>query len=340
MDLNALQSFYDGYSVNAYEIFGAHMTEDGTIFRLYAPNAKSVRLIGDFNGWNREADRLFKSDLGFWETKIGGLQEYARYKYVIETANGEFIEKADPYGFYNENRPDWGNKVVSLYHDWQDGEWMANRDRNFAKPMNIYEVHMGGFRHNWADQWLNYGEMIDVIIPYVKEMGYTHIELLPLNEHALDQSWGYQQFGYFSVTSRYGSPRQLMEFVDACHNNGIGVIMDIVIVHFLKDSFGLGNFDGTPLYESSDPNYAESQWGTHYFDFSKNVVKSFLLSSAGLWLDKYHMDGLRVDAVSNLIYFHGDKRKGENTEATQSKADVGEDGTVKTEVYIALRTAR
>ena len=315
MDLNALQSFYDGYSTNAYEIFGAHMTEEGTIFRLYAPNAKSVRLIGDFNGWNREANFLYKSDLGFWETKIPYLEEYARYKYVIESARGEFVEKADPYGFYNENRPDWGNKVVNLYHEWQDGEWMANRDRNFEKPMNIYEVHMGGFRHNWADQWLNYGEMIDVIIPYVKEMGYTHIELLPLNEHPLDQSWGYQQFGYFSVTSRYGSPRQLMEFVDACHRNGIGVIMDVVLVHFLKDSFGLGNFDGTPLYESSDPNYAESQWGTHYFDFSKNIVKSFLLSSAGLWLDKYHMDGLRVDAVSNLIYFHGDKRKGENKEA-------------------------
>ena len=315
MDLNELQSFYDGYSISAYNIFGAHMYDDGTVFRVYAPNAKSVRLVGDFNGWNREANYLFKSDLGFWETKIPGLEEYARYKYVVESAEGKLVEKADPFGFYNEYRPAWGNKVVRLEHQWEDQQWMDQRDLNYDKPLNIYEVHFGGFKHNWADQWLNYGEMKDVLIPYVKEMGYTHIELMPLNEYPLDESWGYQQFGYFSITSRYGSPRQLMEFIDACHQNGIGVIMDVVVVHFLKNDYGLGLFDGTPLYESTDADFAQSQWGTYYFNFASNIVKSFLLSSAGLWLDKYHIDGLRFDAVSNLIYYHGDKRKGRNEEA-------------------------
>ena len=316
MNNKELQSYYDGYSVKAYDIFGAHFSEGGVVFRLYAPNAKSVRLIGDFNNWDREATFLKKINNEIWETTVGGLQEYAQYKYVIESQDGKLMEKVDPYAFYNEMRPGWVCKVVNLdEYKWTDEEWMKNRTLNFDKPMNIYEVHLGGFKHHGAGRWFTYYEMIDELIPYVKEMGYTHIELMPLNEYPFDGSWGYQQYGYFSVTSRYGNCYQLMMFIDACHKNGIGVIMDIVMAHFVKDSFGLIKFDGTCVYENSDPSKSESQWDTHYFDFAKNEVVSFLMSSAGLWLDKYHMDGLRVDAVSNLIYYNGDSTKGENNGA-------------------------
>lgn len=316
MNNKELQSYYDGYSVKAYDIFGAHFSEGGVVFRLYAPNAKSVRLIGDFNNWDWEATFLKKINNEIWETTVGGLQEYAQYKYVIESQDGKLMEKVDPYAFYNEMRPGWVCKVVNLdEYKWTDEEWMKKRTLNFDKPMNIYEVHLGGFKHHGAGRWFTYYEMIDELIPYVKDMGYTHIELMPLNEYPFDGSWGYQQYGYFSVTSRYGNCYQLMMFIDACHKNGIGVIMDIVMAHFVKDSFGLIKFDGTCVYENSDPSKSESQWDTHYFDFAKNEVVSFLMSSAGLWLDKYHMDGLRVDAVSNLIYYNGDSTKGENNGA-------------------------
>ena len=311
-----LQSFYDGYSLHAYDIFGAHFTDKGVCFRLYAPNARSVRLIGDFNGWDQNRTLLKKVNNEIWETTVKGLQEYAQYKYVIEQANGRFVTKIDPYAFYNEMRPGWVCKVVNVdEYKWNDAEWIGNRDRHFDRPMNIYEVHLGGFKHHGAGRWFTYYEMIDELIPYVKEMGYTHIELMPLNEYPFDGSWGYQQYGYFSVTSRYGNCYQLQMFIDACHRNGIGVIMDIVLAHFVKDEFGLIKYDGTCLYESDDPSKSESQWDTHYFDFTKNHVVSFLMSSATMWIDKYHCDGLRIDAVSNLIYHNGDSGKGENTGA-------------------------
>ena len=316
MDNKELQSFYDGYSLKAYNVFGAHFQDNGVVFRLYAPNARSVRLVGDFNNWNQEATYLHKVTKEVWEVKVDNLSNYAQYKYVIEQSDGRMVQKTDPYAFYNELRPGWVCKVVNLDEfQWNDGNWMNSRSRNFDKPMNIYEVHLGGFKHNAEGKWFTYYEMIDQLIPYVKEMGYTHIELMPLNEYPFDGSWGYQQYGYFSVTSRYGNAYQLQMFINACHNNGIGVIMDVVMAHFVKDSFGLVRFDGGCVYESDDPSISESQWDTLYFDFSKNEVVSFLMSSAGLWLDKYHMDGLRVDAVSNLIYHNGDSSKGENTGA-------------------------
>ncbi len=312
MDFSNLDSFYDGYGLKSYNFFGAHLNSAGVMFRLYAPNARSVRIAGDFNDWNDQTTFMNRNPLGYWELFVEGLKEYARYKYVIEQKDGKLVEKADPYGFYNELRPAWTNKVVSLDdYKWHDEEWTERRSRNFDKPMNIYEVHLGGFKHNAEDKWLTYYEMIDELILYLKEMGYTHVELMPLNEYGLDQSWGYQQFGYHSVTSRYGSPYQLMMFIDACHRSNIGVIMDIVLAHFVKDSYGLINFDGTDLYEMQ----MESSWGTKYFDFSKNTVRSFLMSSAELWLDKYHIDGLRLDAVSNLIYYNGNKQLGENNDA-------------------------
>lgn len=318
MDQNEMQSFYDGYSLKAYEIFGAHFTRqdgvDGVVFRLYAPAAKSVRLIGDFNGWDGGATYLHKVNNEVWETFVPGLAEYAQYKYLIEQADGKFAEKIDPFAFYNEMRPGWVCKVVDLdKYQWTDQQWMAGRTLNYDAPMNIYEVHLGGWKHHGAGRWFTYYEMIDELIPYVKDMGYTHIELMPLNEYPFDGSWGYQQYGYFSVTSRYGNAYQLMMFIDACHRQGIGVIMDVVLCHFVKDAFGLIRYDGTCLYESSDAARAQSQWDTLYFDFSKNTVISFLMSSAALWLDKYHIDGLRLDAVANLIYFNGDCTKGENT---------------------------
>ncbi len=311
MELSSVKNFYDGYGLDAYNIFGAHLSNEGVTFRVYAPNAQSVRVMGDFNNWNNAQYFMEKSKYSYWEIFIAGIKEYTSYKYVVETDKGELVEKNDPYGYYNELRPGWCNKVVSLDYNWTDADWLARRNRCFDQPLNIYELHAGGFKHNGQDKWLTYYEMIDAIIPYVKEMGYTHIELLPLNEHSLDASWGYQQYGYYSITSRYGSPYQLMMFIDACHQNNIGVIMDVVLVHFLKDTFGLGRFDGTALYESDQ----ESEWGTYYFDFSKNHVKSFLMSSVALWLDKYHIDGVRVDAVSNLIFHHGNKSIGENKEA-------------------------
>lgn len=314
MDLSTLDSFYDGYGMKSYEFFGAHLLSNGVMFRLYAPNAKSVRLAGDFNNWDIQKTFMNRNPLGYWELFVAELKEYARYKYIIEQNDGKLVEKADPYGFYNELRPAWSNKVVNLdNYKWNDDLWIEKRSRNFDKPVNIYEVHLGGFKHNEDDKWYTYYELIEQLIPYVKEMGYTHIELMPLNEHGLDKSWGYQQFGYHSITSRYGSPYQLMMFIDACHQNNIGVIMDVVLAHFVKDEYGLINFDGTDLYGMDK----ESSWGTKYFDFGKKTVCSFLMSSVELWLDKYHIDGLRMDAVSNLIYFDGNKDLGQNIKAIE-----------------------
>ncbi len=320
MDNNELKLFNDGYSLQAYNVFGAHFENrydtKGVVFRVYAPNAKSVRLVGDFNQWNKNANFLVKIADSVWEIFIADMQPYAQYKYIIETAKGELLEKADPFAFYNELRPGWVCKVVDLEeYKWTDEAWLNSRTRNFDKPMNIYEVHLGGFKHNADGKWFTYYEMIDQLIPYVKEMGYTHIELMPLNEYPFDGSWGYQQYGYFSVTSRYGNPYQLMMFIDACHNNGIGVIMDVVLAHFVKDAFGLVKFDGSAVYESIYKGKAESQWDTLFFDFGKPQVKSFLMSCVSLWFDKYHMDGVRVDAVSTLIYYDGNSDRGVNQDA-------------------------
>lgn len=313
MNEKLVNEFFMGEGINSYNLFGAHMVDKGVEFVIYAPNARSVRLAGDFNCWSNNTHFLKKDHRGIFYTYIEGLTQYSRYKYIIEQCDGKLVEKADPYGFYNEVRPAWSNKVVSLDFDWTDQNWMKCRSRNFDRPVNIYEVHLGGFKRDKDGKWLNYYQMIDQLIPYVVEMGYTHIEIMPINEHGLDMSWGYQQYGYHSITSRYGSVDQLMMFINACHNNNIGVIMDVVLAHFVKDSYGLINFDGTNQYELA----MDSSWGTRYFDFRKNEVKSFLLSSCNLWLDKYHIDGLRVDAVSNMIYYDGNRDRGQNNPAIE-----------------------
>jgi 1,4-alpha-glucan branching enzyme len=248
-----------------------------------------------------------------WSIFIANVNEWDLYKYKIENAHGHWVEKSDPFAFYSEMRPKSSSLVVNLRNfGWTDKMWMNKRTKHLKEPMSIYEVHLGSWRKKYAVEWLNYEELARDLIPYVKDQGFTHIELMPLNEHPFDGSWGYQATGYFSATSRYGTPKQLMEFINQCHQQDIGVIIDFVPVHFVKDYFGLIEFDGTPLFEYPNPQDAHSQWGTMVFDLWKEEVRSFLMSAASFWMDVYHIDGIRIDAVSNIIYWHGDKKRGVN----------------------------
>jgi 1,4-alpha-glucan branching enzyme len=333
-------SFYDSYSFlptltefdlylfNAgdhhriYEKLGAHLSEvdgiGGIQFAVWAPGARSVSVIGSFNGWDRRrhAMRVLGSS-GVWEIFIPGLPEGELYKYQIKTQDGKFIDKSDPYGFEMELRPSTASRVNILAgHSWTDNEWMsARRSTDYlAKSMSIYEVHLG----SWAripeegSRWLTYRELAERMVEYVKLRGFTHIELMPIMEHPLDASWGYQVTGYFAPTSRFGKPQDFMFFVDHCHTNGIGVILDWVPAHFPKDPHALGEFDGTHLYEHSDPRRGEHQdWGTYIFNYGRHEVKNLLISNALYWLDKYHIDGLRIDAVASMLYLDYSRREGE-----------------------------
>lgn len=313
-----LQKFHEGHCIDAYEYFGAHFEYDqtpGVRFNVYAPAAKEVILMGNFDHWG-DGVHMHRLDDGTWTTFIPNCSEWTLYKYKIHQSTGEWIEKSDPYAFSSEMRPKSANLVVNLQnYAWKDQEWVASRKKYFNQAMSIYELHLGSWvRHD--NHWLNYEEIASRLIPYVKQMGYTHIEVMPLNEHPFDGSWGYQAHGYFSLTSRYGTPKQFMSFVDQCHQNEISVIMDFVPVHFVKDSFGLRYFDGSALYEYPNPKDAHSQWDTMNFDLWKEEVRSFLMSCANFWVDVYHIDGLRVDAVSNMIFWHGNKANGSNDGAT------------------------
>lgn len=314
--LRITESFYQGCCVDAYHLFGAHPSfegEQGVRFTVYAPHARNVYVIGNFTDWAQRPIAMERTDfLGIWSVFVKGVREWDSYKYQIEDRNGNYFDKADPFAFYAETRPDTASKVYNFENiHWHDAKWMGERTRNFDKPLNIYEVYAGGWRRN-GEYPYTYLMMKDHLIPYVKEHGYTHIEMMPLNEHPFDGSWGYQASGYFALTSRYGNPTEFAQFVDACHQEGIGVIMDMVPVHFVKDAFGLANFDGEPLYEYPKKEDAESQWGTLNFDLWKEEVRSFLISAASFWCDIYHMDGIRMDAVSNLIYWGGNSDRGEN----------------------------
>ncbi len=309
--------FFSGHCLDAYHFFGAHRNRESgkTEFTVWAPHAKSVRVIGAFNYWDREASYLAKiDDRGVWSLTLDNVSEWDIYRYVIEDWKGKLTEKSDPFAFYSELRPSTSSKVVHLEgYNWEDQEWMQNRSINYDRPMNIYEVHAGSWKIKENGEHYTYAELADELIPYCVENGYTHIELMPLNEYPFDGSWGYQASGYFSLTSRYGSMHQFMYFMDKAHKNNIGVIMDFVPVHFVKDNHGLRMFDGTPQFEYQQ--YSESEWGTCYFDLAKEEVRSFLMSSAAFWCDVYHMDGIRVDAVSNLIFWKGNKNNGVNTGA-------------------------
>ncbi len=311
-----LDAFFSGHSLEAYKIFGAHFCYEkcnGVRFTLHAPNARSVQIIGTFNGWNGQNHYLTPTGkYGVFSIFIPNVKEWDMYKYVIEDQFGNYKEKSDPYAFYSELRPKTTSVVVNLdQYRWEDQLWMSNRKKDFSKPMNIYEVHLGSWRLE-NGEFLTYEELAKQLVGYCKENGYTHIEMMPVSEHPFDGSWGYQTSGYYSCTSRYGSPYQLMYFIEECHHNGIGVIMDFVPVHFVKDEFGLSYFDGTPLYEYADEENAFSEWGTKNFDLWKEDVRSFLMSSVAFWIEKYHIDGIRVDAVSNMIYWSGNATRGVN----------------------------
>lgn len=313
-----LEAFSEGRSCHAWRCFGAHADEvdgqSGCTFRVWAPNAKQVCVFGDFNGWDETAAPLEKVEGGIWQGFIPGLKRYDTYKYAIQGPDGKVVAKADPYAFHAETRPGNASKIYELdEYPWGDKSWLEYRAKNppYRRPMNIYECHLGSWRRTGEGEFLSYRDTAHYLVPYVKEMGYTHVELLPVMEHPLDASWGYQVTGYFAATSRFGTPDDLKYLIDQLHQAGVGVILDWVPAHFPRDAFGLYHFDGTPTYEYSDPRKGEHpDWGTQVFDLGRNEVRSFLFSNAMFWLEEYHADGLRVDAVSSMLYLDYGRQDG------------------------------
>lgn len=302
--------FHEGTYYRSYEFLGAHPVEidgrDYVRFVVWAPRAREVYIIGDFNDWHETNLPLRRiGESGLWNICLEGVEEFDCYKYRIIAPDGEVRIKADPYAFHAEERP----KTASKYYDikgyrWNDRRWMETRTKDYDRPMSIYEVNLMSWRKKEGDIQYSYRELARDLVNYVKKMGFTHIELMPITEHPFDGSWGYQTTGYFAPTSRFGTPKDFMYFIDQCHKKGIGVILDWVPLHFCKDDFGLARFDGTYCFESLDRTKAENeQWGTLNFDFSKPEVVSFLISSALYWLDYYHIDGIRVDAVAYMLYY-------------------------------------
>lgn len=310
----AFDSFHKGENFHAYRLMGAHKTgADSYVFRVWAPCAKSVSLVGDFNGWDRSTHPMRRiTEGGIWECTACGLKEFDLYKYSVETAAGDIRLKADPYGFHFETRPGTATKLYDLSgFVWTDEAYRRQRrgQNPLEQPMNIYEVHVGSWKQYADGACFNYQKLAEELVPYVKEMGFTHIELLPVSEYPYDGSWGYQVTGYFAPTSRYGTPHDFMQFVDICHRAGIGVIIDWVAAHFPKDAMGLYEFDGSCCYEYADPLMNEHpDWGTRIFDYEKGEVQSFLISNALFFLDMYHVDGIRVDAVASMLYLDYGRR--------------------------------
>lgn len=313
-----MDRYYKGCALDAYELFGAHLCEErgkkGVRFTVYAPHAQGIQVIGSFDDWSCKGHQMRrKDDKGIWSLFVAEAKEGDMYKYRVTQATGRIVDKMDPYAFYSELRPNTASIVTNLdYKKWSDEKWLAQRTKNFDKPVNIYEMHLGSWKKDEDQEWVNYKDIAKELIAYVKENNFTHIELMPLNEYPFDGSWGYQCSGYFSATSRYGSAQELMYLINACHRANIGIIMDFVPVHFVRDDFSLSYFDGTPLYEYEKACDADSQWGTANFNLWREEVRSFLMSAAAFWIDKYHVDGLRMDAISNIIHWHGNKDLGEN----------------------------
>lgn len=311
----------EGTHLHIYEKFGARPYTlngvSGVYFAVWAPNAARVSVIGDFNNWDgRQHPMRFHADIGIWEIFLPKVSIGARYKYEIKTKyQGYTVAKADPVAFASQLRPDTASVVYDIDdYEWHDDDWLSKRTSNQSLdgPISIYEVHLGSWKKKNGWEWMTYRELAAELIPYAKKMGFTHLELMPVSEHPYDGSWGYQVTGYFAPTSRFGTPTEFMEFVDACHQAGIGVILDWVPAHFPTDQHGLGFFDGTHLYEHEDPRKgAHPQWGTYIFNYGRNEVSQFLISNAIFWIEKYHIDGLRVDAVSSMLYLDFAREQGE-----------------------------
>ena len=311
--------FKQGNNCEAYRYFGAHLEtragEPGVVFRVWAPHAVAISVVGDFNSWKPGSHPMHKVDGdSVWELFIPGMKEFDVYKYCVTTRAGDLVYKADPYAFHAETRPSNGSKVYDISgFAWHDEAWQAAQKKAdvINGPVNIYEMHAGSWKMKEGDKPYNYAELADQLIPYITEMGYTHVELLPVMEYPFDGSWGYQVTGYFAPTSRYGTPKDFMAFVDKMHEAGIGVIMDWVPAHFPKDAFALGRFDGTPLYEDPDPLRGEHpEWGTYVFNFGRREVRNFLVANALFWLEDLHVDALRVDAVSSMLYLDYSREPG------------------------------
>ena len=315
----ALEVFHTGDSVRAYDFLGAHLVnrndKNGVVFRVWAPTARSVSVAGDFNNWNNEANYMYNIGYGVWEVFVEGVKEFCTYKYCIESEYGDRLMKADPYAFHAQTRPGQASVVYDIEsYSWNDSEWFNKRkEYNISSsPMNIYEIHAGSWRKYPDGNFFNYQKLADELIPYLKEMHYTHVQLMPIMEYPYDGSWGFQTTGYYAPTSRYGTPSDFMAFVDKLHGEGIGVILDWVPSNFPTDDFGLARFDGSPLYESNDPKTSKrDSWGTCLFNYARFEVTSFLVSCAMFWLDKYHIDGLRIGALSSMLYLDYGKAEGE-----------------------------
>ena len=316
-----LHLFGEGRLHQAYRLLGAHVAEHqgvaGTCFTVWAPNAERVSVIGDFNRWDgRTHPMRAHGSSGVWEIFIPGIGDGALYKFEIRNRhNGHILVKTDPYGAQFELRPGTAARVTApSAHSWGDSGWLQQRASAdwLHQPMNVYELHLGSWKRASGGRYLSYRELAEQLVPYVKQLGFTHIELMPISEHPLDESWGYQTTGYFGVTSRFGNPDDFRALVDACHQAGIGVLLDWVPAHFPKDSWALAHFDGTALYEHEDPRLGEHQdWGTLIFNYGRNEVRNFLLANAHYWMHEFHIDGLRVDAVASMLYLDYSRKVGE-----------------------------
>ena len=312
------QLYHSGSLTDGWRLFGAHPATEGDVhgwwFNVWAPHAKAVSVVGDFNGWDLTVDPLTQKG-EFWQGFLPDLPVYTSYKYAITGEDGRVHYKADPYGFHTETRPGTASKLYDIEHfSWTDEDFRRNKQPVYHQPLNIYEVHLGSWRKHENGEFLDYRDMARQLAAYVKEMGYTAVELLPVTEHPLDDSWGYQCTGYFAPTSRFGTPEDFMWFVNHLHENNIPVILDWVPAHFCKDEQGLYEFDGTCCYEYADPRKREhAGWGTRVFDYGRPEVVSFLLSSARFWLEMYHIDGIRVDAVASMLYLDYGRQDGQWT---------------------------
>lgn len=309
--------FYTGKIFDAYRFLGAHPEDKGVTFRTFAPGAARISLIGEFTDWQEQ--KMHKIyDGNFWECYAENAAPGMMYKYRIYKHGDSYIDHCDPYGFGMELRPNTASYIRDLSdYTYHDSIWMQKRTDCKDKPLNIYEIHFGSFKKpsGQADDWYTYTEMANILIPYLKEYGYNYIEIMPLSEHPCDESWGYQNTGFFSPTSRYGTADELMAFIDACHQHDIGVILDFVPVHFAVDGYALANYDGTALYEYPNQDVGVSEWGSCNFMHSRGEVRSFLQSAANYWLTEYHIDGIRMDAISRIIYWQGDPARGVNNTA-------------------------